>query len=958
MWITYAVRPLSSEELDVVLAFEDARESTTALSDHVYCGSVTDLEGLLPGIVGIECGKAVLYIPSVKAQQFVSNTSSHYLPAGSSPHPYIARSCLLLLKDHILDHLKVREGRFEAEPGQPTGEVEPATKEMEVDEPVVEKSAVRKSAIEESVTEGPSTGEPAAEYRILSTTQDWEIGQIIGPAQALAEYVAQHWITHYQLAGADFSSDDEAFLAFVGEEPEVKGWVKILTYLSRLNASPGSHMAETLPENLQERLHIGSFKEMQLLCWLFSRPSSVTVLDRLLVGAAEAADLDLVCTLCEDITSVNENAVIRAIATASGSVYQELIRAAGELVKEPENLATIHLTALALGNFETAERIMQRLTSFPADLFPPRWFYNSLEVASEYGDVAVVNALLSNGELSKGLIVESEKPSGWSALHIAADTGDFEIVSRLHEAGMSVNDSSPDGQSSLVLVIAHGFVELARYLVEQGVQTDQINSSEMTPLHIASQYGFLTIVKLLLSKHAVVAAVDDNGDFPLHLAIRNKNREIAELLVEELGQAPAFAENKTANGAKIIPSGDDVGDDAHVFNPGDDEVAELELDLSYNNDDYEVSEVIALNGANSDGVTPLINAVERNMTSVVERLIEKGADSNVSDDNSMTPLHFAAKNGSAVLVQYLLDKGAEENETEYGIGFMSLYQSSYHGHANTTEVLLKSDLNLTVWNDWGLNALETACRQGHLHIAQLLLPHYEKEFWGKCLLTAAQYGRREILEFLLDSGCDVNAKDSGSNTALHFAALFGNSSILQILLLRRADLESIDSKGNTALNDAAGGDSLETLKVLIEASASMENKGDTGQSPLSAAIFDEKPRTVRLLLENGARMMVPPLLERHESLLEFTLNLSTFEVIEVLVDFYRQGKEADGLTVSKALELAITKDDKRLLQLLLDAWANSEGTTGSVVTALHFAASRGTSTSCTFSSNTTTVFQT
>jgi ankyrin repeat protein len=47
------------------------------------------------------------------------------------------------------------------------------------------------------------------------------------------------------------------------------------------------------------------------------------------------------------------------------------------------------------------------------------------------------------------------------------------------------------------------------------------------------------------------------------------------------------------------------------------------------------------------------------------------------------------------------------------------------------------------------------------------------------------------------------------------------------------------------------------------------------------------------------------------------------------------------LTAPKALEFAIRKDSKKLLQLLLDTWTDSDGAGGSVGSALHFAASRG-----------------
>ena len=69
------------------------------------------------------------------------------------------------------------------------------------------------------------------------------------------------------------------------------------------------------------------------------------------------------------------------------------------------------------------------------------------------------------------------------------------------------------------------------------------------------------------------------------------------------------------------------------------------------------------------------------------------------------------------------------------------------------------------------------------------------------LVLAAGEGRVDVVQYLLDEGADVNARELHGNTALTEAAYYSHVSIIKELLLRGADVNMITENG-TALDIA------------------------------------------------------------------------------------------------------------------------------------------------------------
>lgn len=65
------------------------------------------------------------------------------------------------------------------------------------------------------------------------------------------------------------------------------------------------------------------------------------------------------------------------------------------------------------------------------------------------------------------------------------------------------------------------------------------------------------------------------------------------------------------------------------------------------------------------------------------------------------------------------------------------------------------------------------------------------------------FGRRDVVEYLLQNGANVHARDDGGLISLHNACSFGHAEVVNLLLSHGADPNARDNWNYTPLHEAA-----------------------------------------------------------------------------------------------------------------------------------------------------------
>ena len=120
------------------------------------------------------------------------------------------------------------------------------------------------------------------------------------------------------------------------------------------------------------------------------------------------------------------------------------------------------------------------------------------------------------------------------------------------------------------------------------------------------------------------------------------------------------------------------------------------------------------------------------------------------------------------------------------------------------------------------------------------------------LMYAIQNGHEEVVQFLLDAGADVNAKNAWRFSALEFAVLSDQNDIARDLIRRGADVNNQIISRETALMAAARRGNTEMLKMLLASGAQVNLLNGSRATALMYAAHNGHLEIVNLLIEAGA----------------------------------------------------------------------------------------------------------
>uniref|UniRef100_A0A7N8YN72 Poly [ADP-ribose] polymerase n=1 Tax=Mastacembelus armatus TaxID=205130 RepID=A0A7N8YN72_9TELE len=191
---------------------------------------------------------------------------------------------------------------------------------------------------------------------------------------------------------------------------------------------------------------------------------------------------------------------------------------------------------------------------------------------------------------------------------------------------------------------------------------------------------------------------------------------------------------------------------------------------------------------------------------------------------------------------------------------------------------------------------------------------------------AAGFGRKNVVDFLLQNGANVYARDDGGLISLHNACSFGHAEVVRLLLHHGADANARDNWNYTPLHEAAIKGKIDVCIVLLQHGAEPTVRNTDSRTALDLA----EPSTKAVLTGEY----------RKDELLESARSGNEEKLMSLLTPLNVNCHASDGRR-STPLHLAAGYNRVKTVQLLLQHGADVHAKDKGDLVPLHNACSYG-----------------
>ncbi|ETE67822.1 Fibronectin type 3 and ankyrin repeat domains protein 1, partial [Ophiophagus hannah] len=192
--------------------------------------------------------------------------------------------------------------------------------------------------------------------------------------------------------------------------------------------------------------------------------------------------------------------------------------------------------------------------------------------------------------------------------------------------------------------------------------------------------------------------------------------------------------------------------------------------------------------------------------SLVQVLVEHGADVNLKNTSGKDSLMIACFAGHLDIVHYLRSQGASWLSRDFG-GCTAMHWATDGGHCDVIDWMIQ-------------DGCEVDSRDSGLE-------------WTPLLRLCALSGKTDVATILINAGANVNVKDKDGKTPLMVAALNNHEDLVALLLEKGADPDIKNEFGKGALDMAKGLNRQSVVSIIEEKKKQLSNTAvDLASSPL------------------------------------------------------------------------------------------------------------------------------
>lgn len=253
----------------------------------------------------------------------------------------------------------------------------------------------------------------------------------------------------------------------------------------------------------------------------------------------------------------------------------------------------------------------------------------------------------------------------------------------------------------------------------------------------------------------------------------------------------------------------------------------------------------------SNGVYSLYEATVANAPEVISARLSEGVPVNLPDELGNMPLHLAARENNDTIIQLLLNGGADPLAQDANGLIPSALATAENCRATLAraEALRKEEIALSE------RILAHDTEAVHQAMKARLNPSaFAGNGCDTLLMLAVRENQPEIVNALLAAGANPNVLSPVHQYGiLHVAVQSGRADMIPTLLAAGADALHTAENGATALHDAVWNGDLEAVRALLPAYKSCNfYPYEGGQpAPIAMAITHGNAAIVKLILDAG-----------------------------------------------------------------------------------------------------------